>query len=140
MSDRVELLSDGNVTFTIVAIDSGASSGIGRDSYAIRAVGKQGVVLKEVGAWTGVEARRYRLEFLRVDRIQPELSSASDARKRIERRVRLKGPTGPLSKDVWPCEPRLSIRMLQRAVRTRCPAVTSGVVSRLRIPKDQVPP
>lgn len=52
-SDGAELLTDGNATFTLVAIDSGEASGIGVDSFAIRVLDKDDRQYKLVGRWSG---------------------------------------------------------------------------------------
>ncbi len=52
-SDGADLLTDGNATFRLVAVDSGQSSGIGVDSFAIRVLDKDGHEYKLVGTWTG---------------------------------------------------------------------------------------
>lgn len=52
-SDGVALVSDGNATFRVVAVDSGKSSGIAADSFAIRVLDKDGNEYRLVGTWTG---------------------------------------------------------------------------------------
>jgi hypothetical protein len=52
-SDGTELYTDGNATFALVAVDSGQSSGIGVDRFAIVVFDKTGAVVKVVGSWTG---------------------------------------------------------------------------------------
>ena len=50
-SDGTEISTDGNATFTLVAVDSGQSSGIGVDAFAIRVLDKDGREYKVVGTW-----------------------------------------------------------------------------------------
>lgn len=52
-SDGADLLTDGNATFRLVAIDSGQSSGAGVDTFAIRVLDKNGAEYKLVGSWSG---------------------------------------------------------------------------------------
>jgi len=52
-SNGTELWSDGNATFTLVAIDSGVSSGRGADSLALRVLDKNGASYHVVGSWNG---------------------------------------------------------------------------------------
>jgi uncharacterized repeat protein (TIGR01451 family) len=47
-SDGAQLYSDGNATFTAVAIDSGQSSGIGVDSFSLTVYDKNGILYKSV--------------------------------------------------------------------------------------------
>jgi uncharacterized membrane protein len=51
-SDGSQLYSDGNATFTATATDSGSSSGIGTDSFALSVWDKNGVPYKSVGQTT----------------------------------------------------------------------------------------
>ncbi|HEU0235038.1 MAG TPA: hypothetical protein VFR14_01220, partial [Candidatus Limnocylindrales bacterium] len=52
-SNGTELWSDGNATFTLVAVDSGQSSGRGADSFALRVIDKSGATFRLVGSWSG---------------------------------------------------------------------------------------
>lgn len=52
-SDGATLYTDGNATFRLVALDSGQSSGIGVDSFAIRVLDKDGREYRLVGSWSG---------------------------------------------------------------------------------------
>jgi hypothetical protein len=53
-ADGSELYTDGNATFRLVGVDSGASSGRGADSFALRVLDKNGALVKEIGTWSGV--------------------------------------------------------------------------------------
>src|SRR5205085_1231946 len=48
-SDGVVLYSDGSLSFTATAMDSGQSSGIGSDSFQLTVYDKNGVVYKQIG-------------------------------------------------------------------------------------------
>jgi hypothetical protein len=52
-SNGAELLTDGNATFRLVVVDSGHSSRIGADKFAIRVLDKDGAEYKVVGSWSG---------------------------------------------------------------------------------------
>ncbi|MEW5990518.1 MAG: PKD domain-containing protein [Chloroflexota bacterium] len=52
-SDGATLYTDGNATFRLVAIDSGQSSGIGADSFAVRVLDKDGSEYRLAGSWSG---------------------------------------------------------------------------------------
>jgi hypothetical protein len=47
-SNGVQLYGDGNATFTATVVDSGKSSGIGSDKFALTVYGKNGVLYKSV--------------------------------------------------------------------------------------------
>ena len=51
-SNGTELWSDGNATFTLIAVDSGESSGRGVDSFALRVLDKTGATYRLVGSWS----------------------------------------------------------------------------------------
>ena len=57
-SDGAELYTDGNAAITIVAVDSGANSGTGADTYALRVLDKSGAVYRLVGGWSGAVYER----------------------------------------------------------------------------------
>jgi hypothetical protein len=47
-SNGIQLYNDGNATFSATVVDSGQSSGIGSDSFALTAYDKNGVLYKSI--------------------------------------------------------------------------------------------
>ena len=58
-SDGLSLYNDGNATFRLVGIDTGANSGIGYDKFAIKIWDKNGATYHFVGAWGSGTSNQY---------------------------------------------------------------------------------